>query len=221
MAVAIISGIYAAAVLLASYFYLRSRYKNKEDNSPFVPSIKLIILTVLVYLSITVLQSVYATFADFDRLLVLLKWLSLVWGLYLLAYIDYKERKIPNNIVLVLLGIRTLLLIYEVATNLEHIKIVLVYPILGAAIGGIILAVAMLISRKGVGMGDIKMFIAIGAFVGSSEIIATLFYTFFISAVGGIILLITKKAKIKDSIPMAPFAFAGVLTEYLLLMVGG
>ena len=30
-----------------------------------------------------------------------------------------------------------------------------------------------------------------------------------------------KKAGIKDSIPMAPFACAGVALEYLLLMIGG
>ena len=88
-------------------------------------------------------------------------------------------------------------------------------------IGGVILAVAMLLSRKGVGMGDVKLFITIGAYVGSMEIIATLFYTFVVSAVVGIVLLLMKKVKLRDSVPMAPFAFAGVAIEYAFMLIGG
>ena len=95
------------------------------------------------------------------------------------------------------------------------------YPLIGAGIGGVILAVAMLLSRKGVGMGDVKLFITIGAYVGSMEIIATLFYTFVVSAVVGIVLLLMKKVKLRDSVPMAPFAFAGVAIEYAFMLIGG
>ena len=120
-----------------------------------------------------------------------------------------------------MLGLRVAFLIYEAIVNLDYLKMVLTPPILGALAGALVMAVAFLISRKGVGMGDVKLFIVIGFFVGSTSIISTMFYTFFASAIVGIILLLTKKAGLKDSVPMAPFAFVGVVVEYVIFTIGG
>lgn len=221
---AIVTILYSVALIVASFFYLKARYHLCENDSlkdVAKKNLKFLILTAVVFVVIIVIETMYALKHDIYSLPVLMKWSTLFWGVYLLAKVDYHEKKIPNKIVLALLILRVAFLVYEVWVNVDYWKTVLVYPFLGAAIGGVILAVAMLISRKGVGMGDVKMFIVIGAFVGSTEILATMFYTFLISAIGGICLLITKKASLKDSIPMAPFACAGVALEYLLLMIGG
>lgn len=221
---AIVTILYSVALIVASFFYLKARYHLCENDSlrdVAKKNLKFLILTAVVFVVIIVIETMYALKHDIYSLPVLMKWSTLFWGVYLLAKVDYHEKKIPNKIVLALLILRVVFLVYEVWVNVDYWKTVLVYPFLGAAIGGVILAVAMLISRKGVGMGDVKMFIVIGAFVGSTEILATMFYTFLISAIGGICLLITKKASLKDSIPMAPFACAGVALEYLLLMIGG
>lgn len=221
---AITTIIYSIILIVISFFYLNARYGLCKENTLkdiFRKHLKYVILTGAVFAAFSVVEVIYALNHTIYSLPVLMKWSTLFWGAYLLAKIDYHERKIPNKIVLTLLLLRIGFLIYEIFSNVEYWKNALVYPILGAAIGGIILAVAMIISRKGVGMGDIKMFIVIGAFVGSTEILATMFYTFLISAIGGILLLITKKAKLKDSVPMAPFACAGIALEYLILMIGG
>lgn len=221
---AIVTIIYTVALLVASFFYLKRRYhlcENGNIRDVIKNNIQYIILTGVVLIGIVSIETVYALRHDIYTLPVLMKWSTLFWGIYLLAKVDYHEKKIPNKIVLVMLFFRLAFLAYEICANIEYWKTVLVYPFLGAAIGGAIMAVAMLISRKGVGMGDVKMFIVIGAFVGSTELLATMFYTFLISAIGGICLLVIKKAGLKDSIPMAPFACAGVALEYLLLMIGG
>lgn len=221
---AIVTILYSVALVVASFFYLKVRYKLCENGSIkdiAKKNIKYLIITSVIFLVIVVIETMYAIRHDIYSLPVLMKWSTLFWGVYLLAKIDYHEKKIPNKIILIMLIARVVFLIYEIVVNLEYWKTVLVYPLLGAAIGGMIMAVAMLISRKGVGMGDVKMFIVIGAFVGSTEILATLFYTILISVIGGVMLLITKKARLKDSVPMAPFACAGIALEYLLLMIGG
>ena len=133
----------------------------------------------------------------------------------------YRERLIPNFLICVLLIARVAFLGCNLISDPEYWRSILLYPLIGAGIGGVILAVAMLLSRKGVGMGDVKLFITIGAYVGSMEIIATLFYTFVVSAVVGIVLLLMKKVKLRDSVPMAPFAFAGVAIEYAFMLIGG
>ena len=221
---AIVTILYSVALIVASFFYLKARYKLMEEDTlggVIKKNIKYVVLTGVVFIGVTIVQTGYALEHDIYTLAVLMKWATLFWGMYLLAKVDYHEKKIPNKIVLALLLFRLGFLAYEVFSNLEYWKTVVVYPVLGAIIGGVIMAIAMLLSRKGVGMGDVKMFIMIGAFVGSSEIIATMFYTFLISAVGGIGLIIFKKASVKESVPMAPFACAGIVLEYVLLMIGG
>lgn len=221
---AIIIILYTFALIVVSYLYLKARYKLNETGNLkniLIKHIKYVLLTTIILIGIVTAELWYIFNSENAQLSVLLKWTTLFWGMYLLAKTDYHEKLIPNKVILVMLGIRVVLLAFEVFTNLEYWNTVLTYPALGAAIGGIIMAVAMLISRKGVGMGDVKMFVIIGAYVGSTEILSTMFYSFLISAIGGLFLLITRKAGLKDSVPMAPFAFAGVAVEYLLLMIGG
>lgn len=221
---AIVTFLYTLALLVASFFYLKARYRLCENDSLKVvikKNWKYMTLTIIVFLGVLTVETIYALKQDGYSLPVLMKWSTLFWGVYLLAKVDYHEKKIPNKIILAMLIIRMVFLAHEVCTNLEYWKKIVGYPLLGAAISGMIMAVAMLLSRKGVGMGDVKMFIVIGAFVGSSQILPTMFYSFLCSAIGGICLLVTKKAGIKDSIPMAPFACAGIALEYLLLMMGG
>lgn len=149
------------------------------------------------------------------------RWMVLIFGACLVSYIDIKERIIPNKIILSLFAIRIGFLAYELVIAFDSLKLVLVSPLLGMIIGGGIILLAMLISRKSIGMGDVKLFAIIGLFVGSKSIIPTLFCTFFFSAMFGLILLFFKKAKIKDTMPMAPFATAGILVNFVLSYIGG
>lgn len=149
------------------------------------------------------------------------KELLLIYGVFLIAFIDFRERIIPNKIVLALFVIRIGFLIYELIIAFDVWKAVLIYPTLGGLIGGVIIVLAMLVSRKGVGMGDVKLFAIIGLFVSSTKIIPTLFYSILASALFGIVLLTTRKAKLKDSMPMAPFALIGVILNMITSHLGG
>lgn len=220
----ILTIIYTLLLLAASYFYLKQRYnlsKHGDTKAILRKYIRYEIVTLIVFLLIVAAQTWYAMRSPIANLPVMIKWSTLCWGLYLLALVDYKEKKIPNKIILVMLAARFIMLIYEIVTNLDFWIDVLTYCLLGAFIGGIIMFLCMFLSRNGLGMGDIKMFIVVGAYVGSSQILGTMFLAFLVSALGGLALLITKKAGLKDSIPMAPFTCCGVIIEYILLMLGG
>ena len=212
MVCGIIITIYTLLLLVASLLYVKKRYsieKGALTRTAFKAH------WVLLAITAAVLRN------ELLKLPVLMRWTTLLWGLYLLAYIDYRERLIPNFLICVLLIARVAFLGCNLISDPEYWRSILLYPLIGAGIGGVILAVAMLLSRNGVGMGDVKLFITIGAYVGSMEIIATLFYTFVVSAVVGIVLLLMKKVKLRDSVPMAPFAFAGVAIEYAFMLIGG
>ena len=224
MVCGIIITIYTLLLLVASLLYVKKRYsieKGALTRTAFKAHWVLLAITAAVLLLFVTLSIQYSLRNELLKLPVLMRWTTLLWGLYLLAYIDYRERLIPNFLICVLLIARVAFLGCNLISDPEYWRSILLYPLIGAGIGGVILAVAMLLSRKGVGMGDVKLFITIGAYVGSMEIIATLFYTFVVSAVVGIVLLLMKKVKLRDSVPMAPFAFAGVAIEYAFMLIGG
>lgn len=215
---------YTIVLIFAAVLYLKNRYEVDLKNS-FREIIrhhwKFIFLTCIIFLTIVSILLSYMGRNSIEHLPTLLRWSTLFWGTFLLAGIDYQEKQIPNKVVAALLVIRLVFLAYEAYISAEYWRSSLVYPLLGAAIGSGVMVVALLLSRKGLGMGDVKLFLAIGMYVGSTEIIATLFYTCFVSALFGIVLLIIKKAKLTDSIPFAPFAFIGVAIEYIMLLIGG
>lgn len=192
-------------------------FKNREIKSSIVYRA----FTVLVLTIILTIQFRYVCEKDSTYVYSLIKWSTLFWGCYLLGWIDYKERIIPNKNILGLGITRIIFLVYELIVNFELWKRVLVYPVLGAFIGAMVIGVTLLIAGKGVGMGDVKLFLVIGAYVGSREILAVMTCSFLASAAVGVVLLILKKVKLKDSVPMAPFAFSGVAVQYILLMLGG
>ena len=201
MVCGIIITIYTLLLLVASLLYVKKRYsieKGALTRTAFKAYWVLLAITAAVLLLFVTLSIQYSLRNELLKLPVLMRWTTLLWGLYLLAYIDYRERLIPNFLICVLLIARVAFLGCDLISDPEYWRSILLYPLIGAGIGGVILAVAMLLSRKGVGMGDVKLFITIGAYVGSMEIIATLFYTFVVSAVVGIVLLLMKKVKLRE-----------------------
>ena len=223
MLFALLISLYIAVLLLLSSLTLARRYSVSlsQPKQMFKKHPKYCIFLMVFFLALVSVSAIYIFNEDISGLILQARWVTLIVGLYLVTWTDYFERKIPNIYLLILLAIRVAFWIYEIIIGREFIKLAVGTHLIGAAIGPGIMLLGILISRKGVGMGDVKMFLVIGFFVGSNQIIPSMFYTFLFSAIFGIFLLITKKATTKDSLPMAPFALLGVLAEYVSLVLGG
>lgn len=142
----------------------------------------------------------------------------LFWECILLgAWIDFKTKKIPNPIFLILLAGRTLGIFAEMVCYSDKIFDILLSSFSGMLLGGIILLIFRLISRGGLGAGDVKLFALIGFYFGIIPMMNILFYTTFFAAITASFLLITKKAKMKSTLALGPFAFIGLNIYYILL----
>ncbi|WP_075859416.1 prepilin peptidase [Carboxydothermus pertinax] len=85
----------------------------------------------------------------------------------------------------------------------------------GVLTGFGVLFLLALVSRGGMGGGDIKLAAGMGAFLGFPFILETLFLAFFFGGLTGIILLVTKKKERKDLVPFGPFLIgAAFLTVF-------
>ncbi|NYE56507.1 prepilin peptidase [Carboxydothermus ferrireducens] len=87
--------------------------------------------------------------------------------------------------------------------------------IFGVITGFGLLFLLALISRGGIGGGDIKLAAGLGAFLGFPLILETLFLAFFFGGLTGIILLLTKKKARGDMVPFGPFLIGAAFITVL------
>ncbi len=88
--------------------------------------------------------------------------------------------------------------------------------LLGALVGGAIVLLVVIISRGGMGLGDVKLNAMIGAFLGWQAALYNLFVAALLGSAVGIVLLVTGKKGRKDAIPFGPYLALGaiILTLY-------
>ena len=122
------------------------------------------------------------------------------------TFTDIKYLRIPNKIVL--FGILTVIpfLIY---------KGELLNASLGFLVGGGILFLLAIITRGGMGGGDIKLAAMQGLYLGVSNMVLTLFLAFISSGFISLFLILIRIRSRKDMIPFGPFlAIAGLVSYF-------
>lgn len=157
-------------------------------------------------------------------MIALVIWHKLAWDIALreqlvlhllavIASIDLSVKKIPNMLTACLFMVWVFFTAVDViqSKELATVGTLLVRSGLGLLVGGGIMLICMLISRGGLGAGDVKLFAVLGMLYGMLGVMAVLFYTCLIAAVICVVLLISKKMRLRDTIPMSPFIFAAAV----------
>jgi leader peptidase (prepilin peptidase)/N-methyltransferase len=132
-------------------------------------------------------------------------------ALLVLAGIDLEHQILPDLITLpgIPLGLLMGMLLPE-ASLLSSAE--------GLVLGGGIFYLVALLSRGGMGGGDIKLAAMIGAFLGWQRLLLTIFLATLFGSVVGIPLLVLKLKGRKDPIPFGPFLSLGA---FISLIWGG
>ena len=124
------------------------------------------------------------------------------------AIIDLEHYLILNSIVIVLF-------LAGVLFHFFSQEITFVSRLIGMIVGFTIPLFLALISRGGMGGGDIKLCAVMGFWLGFPGIFQALFLGSILGGIFGIVLLITKKKNKKDPIPFGPFLVTGFLMIFL------
>lgn len=206
---------------LISYFALKGRCRNCGGRiSPRYFTVELLtgILFVLFY-------SNY--YSHPGKLLI---YLFLTSALIAITFIDFAHKLIPDRITYpgIVVGLLASLVVKHQAPFIFfHIPMVdsFIDSLLGLFAGGGILWAIAILSKGGMGGGDIKLGAMIGAFLGWQPTLLTLFLAFFIGAIVGIILIVLKLftskspklawKKRKEFIPFGPYLALGALVTIL------
>jgi len=186
-----------------SYILLRGRCRHcKSKISIRYPVVEF--LTGLIYLTI------YLIYGLSIQTLI---YVILSSALIIITFIDLNEQIIPDVISLPGIAIGFILSFF-----VPYISFI--NSALGVVIGGgIILVISLggsvIYKKEAMGGGDVKLAAMIGAFLGWRYIIISLFLGFFLGALIGIILIMTKVKKREDVIPFGPFIVLGSLITLL------
>ncbi len=129
-------------------------------------------------------------------------------SLFMIIFVsDITYMLIPDKILIVFAGIFLLERIFIPLTPWWD-------SILGAAIGFALLLLIAVISKGGMGGGDIKLFAVVGFVVGTKVLLLSFFLATLLGAVVGGIGLLLKIVKKGKPIPFGPFIAAGTLLAY-------
>jgi len=134
-------------------------------------------------------------------------------ALIIISFIDLDKQIIPDEISLPGIIIGFILSIFVPYISYFN-------SILGIIIGGgiiflIALAGLAIFKKEAMGGGDVKLAAMIGAFIGWKYIIISLFIGFFIGAIAGILLILSKIKSRDDMVPFGPFIALGSLITIL------
>lgn len=183
--------------------------------------------TIQRYHVVEVLTAVVVTtlFIRFDATIYFLLFAFLFTVLITIFFIDIRYRIIPNKLVIaaIIVGLPLVILnifrpIYEIFGYEKWWA-----PIVGFFSGsGLLLLVAVLggiilKTDDAMGMGDVKLMAPIGLFLGWKLSLISLIISIVIAGASGILLIIMKLKRSKDTIPFGPFIIIGA---YVTIMWG-
>src|SRR5262245_14712815 len=124
--------------------------------------------------------------------------------LLVVALIDLDHKIIPNIITIpgIFVGL---------ALSLGTLPITPLVSLLGLLVGGALFYLIALISRGGMGGGDIKLIAMIGAFLGWQGAIFTIFSGALLGSLVGVTLMLLGRKGRKDKVPFGPFLSSGAI----------
>ncbi len=131
-----------------------------------------------------------------------------------ISLIDLEHQKIPNR--LVGLGLAAVL-IFRLGGTLFSITAPLLFTLAwpealwGLLAGGGAMLVIFLVSRGGMGGGDVKLAALLGFWLGLQGVIITLILGFVSGALVGVMLILLGLRRRRDPLPFAPFLSLGAL----------
>ena len=165
--------------------------------------------------------------------MVFVYWLFLA-GLILGTFIDFDHYILPDTVTI---GGMIVGPVWSMTIPMMHDREIWwqggLMSLLGLAVGfGLLFAVSVLgekvFKKEAMGFGDVKLLGAIGAFLGWKAVLFTIFVSSFLGSVVGLLLILSRNAKMQSRIPFGPYlslaatiwVFYGpaLITAYLKLM---
>lgn len=214
-----LGSVLGAAVVTAIYYVtlLANSRENETENKKKIPYFAWIIgissFCIMLWLGSKTVGKM-----SVEHIVTTVMYGILIWGMSVVAVTDQQEQKIPNRILLIMLILWSGCIGTCVILSTEAGISLLAQSFAGGLSGGVIFLLCYLLSKRQLGVGDIKLAFVMGLYLTGQRIIGAVFYgillCFFYSAVQ----LLRKRIGLKDGVPLAPFLYGGVLLVLLITL---
>lgn len=198
------------------YYCLRRQdmiyVKGESEKKKYQCSAVWIGLCVLAILFFFIEWRVYLdtkTIFDFVRMIILYAVIMIS------AWIDYKSKRIPNKILLSALIIRLGLYIPEYIYMRNEFFPELINEGFALLLSLLLIGVSIIL-KKGIGMGDIKLFAVIALYTGAFFTYSVLFVSVLAGAVIGMVMILGFHRDKKTAIPFGPLVLLGYIVAALV-----
>lgn len=133
-----------------------------------------------------------------------------------IAVIDYQTHTIPNKLLLRTAVIWVISVMVELIKNPTLVFDDVKDSVIAAMVIFIVCILCKLLIKNGIGMGDIKLFMVMGLFQGSTGASGAIFMSMIVAFFGAVGMLILKKKNRKDNICFGPFILIGTTLSMFL-----
>ncbi|MFH1353735.1 MAG: A24 family peptidase [bacterium] len=194
---------------ILSFIFLRGRCRTCHNQISLQYPLLELAIGVFTLILFTPLPATSAAFA-----IAVLSLISIAL-LIILFVIDLRTMLLPDIFIIILAVVVVLSLFINY--SLQPTAYSLITALLGMTIGSGVLAFLWLITRgRGIGLGDVKLMLPLGALFGPIGTITLLFPAFISGGAVGAFLLLTGRANMKTPVPFGPF-LAGVAILFILI----
>ena len=125
------------------------------------------------------------------------------------AVFDLKYMILPDFSTIILIVIASLGVIFDETNIIPYLLSALISA-------GFLLILNLITKGKGMGMGDVKLAIFMGLFLGYPKIIMAFYLAFILGAIYGLGLMFFKKANKKSQVAFGPFLILGTMIAWML-----
>ncbi len=132
--------------------------------------------------------------------------LVFIFGLCIVAYVDFRRKIILDEVLILLLSAG---LVYTGILGNTWSE-----SLLGAVTGSGLLGLLYLMSRGGMGLGDVKFAGVLGIWTGFPGIVVNLYLAFFLGGTVALLLCALHKANRKTRLPFGPCLCAGAVLSF-------
>lgn len=196
---------------LLGYIRLRGKCRNCQER--FSPR--------YLFIELTTATAVFIPFFIFDRFTMVAAWVVFIVLGVALATIDFQLHRLPDLLTgaLYLSGLALLSLDAIAHNRLEHLRSAIIASI---ALSGFYYLVNLL-SKGGMGMGDVKLAASIGLYTGyisALSVYVAAMASFALGSAVGITIMLRGKGTRKSAVPFGPFMLAGaVISAWLTPLI--
>ena len=144
------------------------------------------------------------------------KYICLIAFSIYIAGVDKREFRIPNKTLIYMLLLRAGILLIEFFLYPAIWTGFMIHTACGMSVGFGVLFICYYLSKKSIGMGDVKFCGVIGAYTGAGLVYVIIIISCIAAAVYGVIQVLRKKMTVKEGIPFGPFLLIGIVSSLLI-----